>query len=505
MVAQPNWLLVFNEPSGSSDTSVTNYGTTTGTYTLQDDATAPAMAETTDYVWHPNAGNWSGSGYLESKTKNTHAMPWLATTATTPGQSLDNINVAVAFYIRSVDNGAARLVSCSTANEDGGFSIYTTNHSGSTFDLVVKANHNGGSGLSATITGLSTSTWYQVAASIDVSTPATAVLKVKLGSNAVVTKNSTTDPTTCNYTSFKFEDGWPLLLRRQDFTYYFGLDGYIGYFAYQRGPSITPWDDTALGNVNSSPNSNITGWPTNGTSITPTQGSLAFSGKQPTVLVPVIITPAAAAVALAGKQASVSSTNSPSITPAAAALALAGLQPSLSLGTPTPPPGVLSLVGYQPGVSAITPTIVTPGAGALTGAGFQPSQQLDVPPPFPGNLAFLGYQPTVSQGNSNQAATPSAGALALSGKQPGVFQAWFVQGQAGALALSGKQPGVTIIIAGQPATSAGAVVLTGYAPSLKIEVVTPLTLTPGPGTLVLAGKSASRTVGLPTGYYPTYF
>lgn len=252
MVAQPDWLLVFNETSG---TNVTNYGATTGSYTLQDDPTAPAMAPTTDYVWHSNTGPFKG--YLESKTKNSFAMPWLATTATAPSATLETINVAIAFLIRSVDNNSCRLVSASNNPSDGGVFIQTNSPAGSgDFDLEVKFSHDGSQSILKTFSALSFNAVHQVAACIDVSGGLSAITgRYKLNAGTVQT-NSTT------WTSNSFEAAWPRLLRRSDFTKYYGLDGNIYYFACDRGG--TAWSSGDLDAINASPAGALTGWPSSG-------------------------------------------------------------------------------------------------------------------------------------------------------------------------------------------------------------------------------------------------
>lgn len=251
-VAQPDFLLVFNESSGAS---VNNYGTAGGTYAV--DAQA---AETTDYTRTSSGGSYGSlNGYLTSLTDSGADQVWLSTSATAPGAALETINFMIAFRLTGYTQNNSRLIGPNLDATDGGVSIFIVNPSGGG-DYDLDAQFKAGNTVSmTTITGLTFGTDYILSGSIDVSTPTACQARFKLGANAV---NS---PATVSMNTFTFENAWPYLLRRSDFTNYFGIRGRLNAFAWQRGG--TAWSSTDLGDVNSNPSGNIAGWPSGGISL----------------------------------------------------------------------------------------------------------------------------------------------------------------------------------------------------------------------------------------------
>jgi hypothetical protein len=246
-VANPDFLLVFNEASG---TSVTNHGSQAGAYTINQGSSP------TNWEWHPNTGPFTG--FFESKSASGANMPYLSTAVAAPTQGLDTLNCAIGFQLHALGGaGATRLTSSSATTGDGDVIIMAVPPSGGgNFDLEVSFKTLGSQALSQTFTALSFNTNYQLAVSIDVSTPTAVQARFKLGAASVVA------PATVNWSSEELDDEWPYLCRRQDFNNYFGLDGYLYYWAYERGG--TAWSATDLADINTDPSAAINGWPGGG-------------------------------------------------------------------------------------------------------------------------------------------------------------------------------------------------------------------------------------------------
>lgn len=245
MAAQPDFLLVFNEVSGST---VTNYGTAASGYTVANSG----------FTWTQNNGFWTNSGYLQG-TSNVSTMPSLTSAATGPGTALDSINCAIAFRMlgSSLDNNSAKLVMPSTSTSDGNI-LVTCDTNGAGFDLNIGFRHTGGAGTTPiTFTGLAYNTNYQLACALDMTTVSAALPRAKL--NAGTAANGTS----ANFTSFGFENAWPRLLHRSDFeTGAFSFNGRIYYLGYER--TSTPWSLADLDAINANPVTAFTGWPGGG-------------------------------------------------------------------------------------------------------------------------------------------------------------------------------------------------------------------------------------------------
>jgi hypothetical protein len=250
-VAQPNHLLVFNESSG---TSVTQYGTASAGYTIQQ-GTSP-----TNWEWFNGAGPYLNNGYLQGKTTGGSAnMPYLSSAATAPSAALANTNVMAAFRITGYSDGIGIICSQNGTNDgDARISVVTGT---SDFDLVCLFNHDGDVPITNTFTGLSFGVDYIVSMSLDASVATAVQARFKLGADSVVT------PATANWNSFALRATWPYIWRRNDFTTNFAPLGRIYAFAYGRGQAA--WSAADLADINSDPAATIGGWPGGGPNTTP--------------------------------------------------------------------------------------------------------------------------------------------------------------------------------------------------------------------------------------------
>lgn len=202
--------------------------------------------------------------------------------------------------------------------------------------------------------------------------------------------------------------------------------------------------------------------PSTGTTLTPGAGSLALSGKAPTVLFTTTLTPGAQALAISGKTPVVGV--SLTLLPGAGALAISGKSPVLVFtNTLTPGAQALALSGKSPAVVYTFPSVSSNGALL----GFGP----------------IGSVPLGSVGASNLNVLPGAQALVITGKTPLLKPNTIQQPGHGALVISGKSPfvsysGATVLTPGK-----ASLLLTGHAPIVADNT----TIRPGAQALTIGG------------------
>lgn len=262
-VANPDFLHVFNETSGRA---ITNYGSKAGAFAI-----ATQAVESTNFSWHQGLGPYTSSGYLQLLSASGSQMPYLSTSFTAPSQALVNLNVAVGFRVTAYNNGNLRLVMPGSNTSDGNvlFEAQTPAGAGD-YDFIMRFRNTGGGEIAGgTVSALAFGTDYIVAASVDVGTVTAVQGRFKFGANSVVS------PATANWTSFACEAAWPFVLRRSDFTNYYGMQGRLNFFAYQR--NATAWVSQDLIDIVANPATAITGWPSGGNAPI-TRASRAGSG-----------------------------------------------------------------------------------------------------------------------------------------------------------------------------------------------------------------------------------
>jgi len=239
------------------------------------------------------------------------------------------------------------------------------------------------------------------------------------------------------------------------------------------------------------------------TTITPSAGSMTFTGEAPQIINPVLVTPSVGSLALTGSAGSL--VEDTRLTPVVGALALTGdtatlltdarLTPSVgslaltgqvsTLRTDfflTPAAGSLALTGQSS--TLLTDQRTTPSVGSLTLSGN--SSALDAGLiPTAGALAFTGDAPTVQEsGSSNSNITPTAGGLTLTGGSSP--QAWTATPAVGALAITGATS--NLIVDTQLTPAAGSLAFTGNTAT----TITDSRLTPVVGALAFTGYSATQ-------------
>jgi hypothetical protein len=248
-VAQPDFLHIFNNASG---TTPTQYGSQASGYVIQ------AGTSPTNYEWNPQAQTPTG-GFLDVKTKQGGSIPYMTTAAAAPGAALETVNMAIAFKVDSVD--AAVGGSFLVGGAGGGQALTrfraTPPAGGGDFDLDLQMETSGSFGYSPLVvaSALTFGSFYQFACSIQIVT-GDMQLRYKLGSNATVT------PAAQSGGADSYTNNWPALnvALQSGFSTYGGLDGQYYYFAYQRGG--THWSSADLGDINSDPSAAFTGfWP----------------------------------------------------------------------------------------------------------------------------------------------------------------------------------------------------------------------------------------------------
>lgn len=255
--------------------------------------------------------------------------------------------------------------------------------------------------------------------------------------------------------------------------------------------------------------------------ITPPAGALTLTGYPPEVQAPVALTPDAAALTLTGFAPAV--VQSTVVTPPAGALALTGHTPSLDLAI-TPSSGALALTGHAPAIPA--DVAITPPAGALVIAGLAPEigANREATPPA-GALTLTGHAPVIAGGalpeslgfvstplpsiarlarvrvatrsaatrgggTSVTPLTPAAGALTLTGYAPTVA-GLVIQPPAAALTLTGQAPTVPQSTLVTP--PAGALALTGLVPEISLGIDI-FQYTPSVGAIVVEGIDGITSV-----------
>ncbi len=157
-------------------------------------------------------------------------------------------------------------------------------------------------------------------------------------------------------------------------------------------------------------------------------------------------------------------------------LILQGLTPTRLTGLPFfPPTGALVLAGQTP--TRFVEERRFPGTGTLVLAGLAPVRSIGIVriPPV-GALVFNGLAPTLATG---VARSPGTGALVLAGLAPAAFRERTFPPGSGVLSLSG----LAIHLDFELHPGLDALVLAGLAPVVFIERVA----APGSGTLLLAG------------------
>jgi hypothetical protein len=250
-VARPNHLLVFNESSG---TAVTQYGTASAGYSIQNTGTSP-----TNWEWFSGAGLYLNNGYLQGKTASGSGMPYLSSAATVPSAALANINVMAAFRVTGFSSGVGII--CAENGGDGDVKIQANTAVGTgDYDLFCRFTNDGSAEISTTFSDLSFTNDYILSMSLDATTPTAVQARFKLGAGSVVA------PATANWNSFGMRATWPYIWRRNDLPTDLAPLGRIYAFAYGRGQTV--WSATDLGDINTDPDAAITGWPGAGATTT---------------------------------------------------------------------------------------------------------------------------------------------------------------------------------------------------------------------------------------------
>lgn len=255
-IGQPDFLLIFNESSG---TAVTNYGSQATSYAIMQGSSP------TNYTW--NQGSGSYDGYLDLKTRRGANMPYLQTAATAPGTTLETVNFAVGFELDGYDDEI--LVSyLSTAS--GALNIVPKVAVGSgNFDLFVRFNTDSGGGTNQVISDLSYGVFYILSASFNCTSANACVSSYKLNSGLVST-------VTDNLTLQTLPNAWPNICAAAGSAVNGGIDGRLHFWAFQRGG--TAWDSTDLATINSNPKSAFgTWWPGGSSAAIPKTAGL-FGG-----------------------------------------------------------------------------------------------------------------------------------------------------------------------------------------------------------------------------------
>jgi prolyl-tRNA editing enzyme YbaK/EbsC (Cys-tRNA(Pro) deacylase) len=245
-------------------------------------------------------------------------------------------------------------------------------------------------------------------------------------------------------------------------------------------------------------------------SVTPPPASLTLAGFAPTVLVPRVVAPSTATLALTSYAPSLAL----AVTPTTATLALAGFAPTIQ--TPrvcVPTTAALTLTGYAPTVTAasgltvipttaaltltafaptvLTPRAVTPATAALALSVFAPSVQTPrVVVPGAATVILAGFAPTVTA-SAHVAVTPATASLALAGFAPTVLTPRAVTPSMVALTLTGYAPTVTAASGLTVIPGTAALTLTAFAPTVQ----TPVAVTPSMASLALTGYAPAVTVG----------
>jgi hypothetical protein len=240
--------------------------------------------------------------------------------------------------------------------------------------------------------------------------------------------------------------------------------------------------------------------------------------------------PSAGGLTLAGTVSALALTLGMSV----GAMALSGHAPTLSIdagATLSPATGTLALTGHAPSVSDTLLISIPSGslvfkgpaqgsqavaieipAGSLTLAGAAPSLQYDFAlAPSAGALSLAGYAPTVLDGKTIAipagslvfkgparsgaiSAAPDVGALSFTGHAPSALIDHPITIPVGTLTLDGQYVGIAF-----EGPAAGALVLTGYAPTVQVAGGSGTTIAIDAGSLTLAGQTLGLASTVPIG------
>mgnify|MGYP001210282683 CR=1 FL=1 len=256
-VAQPQFLLVFNESTGKT---VTNHGSHATPYTIRADA---ACTQGSDFNWTPDSGPYPGTGKLSTvfpgNGSGTNLTTWLSTAHTPPASAYQNINVACGFRVISPGYDAGQGYgylfgpSLSGLNGDCIGSIIAPTVGG---DFNFRFRFRSISGYmyeSPLITGLSFNTDYVMSACLNA------------GTHRALFKWDSTTATDNAYTHGGMEPyngSWPYINRTADQDNYHSVKADFHFFVY--GRNQTAWSTTNLDEINADPATAIGGWPASG-------------------------------------------------------------------------------------------------------------------------------------------------------------------------------------------------------------------------------------------------
>lgn len=211
------------------------------------------------------------------------------------------------------------------------------------------------------------------------------------------------------------------------------------------------------------------------------------------------VTPSTASLTLATFAATVAVTLNQLVTPALLALALTGFAPTVTVSDPqsvTPGMATLTTTASAPTVTASDHQLATPSPANLTTSLLAPTvsvsdHQRVVPSTATITASLFAPDVTASTG-SGVTATPSTASVSLTTYAPTVTATAHqsVGPDAATLTTTGLAPTVTASAhqLGTPAT--GSVSVSLYAPTVTVASAS-ATVTPGVGTLVLAGYAPS--------------
>jgi hypothetical protein len=212
-------------------------------------------------------------------------------------------------------------------------------------------------------------------------------------------------------------------------------------------------------------------------------GAVGVAFKE--VNAPVVMTPAAGAVAATGTAAALAF----AFGVATGALALTGA--SVGVGFHGPDTGALAFAGHAPTLSVTGGTTLSPAVGPLNLAGQTPSLKWTLEPAA-GASTFAGHAPTVNVA-AGVTLSPPVGTLTLEGQFVGLA---FAGPTEAALILAGHAPSLAFVFPG----TVGPLVFAGQAPTVVVDAGgASVTRTPAVGPMVLAGTTPTLAFGLAPG------
>lgn len=202
-----------------------------------------------------------------------------------------------------------------------------------------------------------------------------------------------------------------------------------------------------------------------------------YAARTLTRQTPVDRTPTAGSLAITGYQPSVSSTSGLSITPGAGSLAITGSTALIGGVTEiVPGSGSVSITGAAPVLT--TNYLITPNAGTVSLTGSTPSLLTNyLRSPSAGTIGVTGGLPLLGTGIA-----PTAGTANLTGFTAAIGTLGAITPFAGSIGITGNTP----IFAWGVMTGAGTVSLNGIAPGVSMGYVR----TPGSGSVGIAGYGA---------------